>query len=135
MQKNKGGNIATTISDHLTQFLAVHSREISIPYNHNIMTSSFKVFDPTKFKNELTKTNWKNKLQLEKNNSQLSLRFFLKTIAELLNRQRTIKKVSEIRLQVCQIQLTKEKYIYISEHKTINNPINPILLYIRTHHS
>ena len=26
-------------------------------------------------------------------------------------------------------------YIYISEHKTINNPINPILLYIRTHHS
>ena len=59
------------------------------------MKPSFKDFDPTKFKNELTKINWKNKLQIEKNNSHLSLRFFLKTTEELLNRQCPIKKVSQ----------------------------------------
>ena len=90
------GNIATTISDHLTQFLAIPSKETPILFNHNIMKSSFKDFDPTKLKNELTKINWKNKLQIEKNNPHLSLRFFLKTIEELLlNRQCPIKKVSQ----------------------------------------
>ena len=87
-KKIKVGNIATTISDHLTQFLAIPSKETPILFNHNIMKSSFKDFDPTKLKNELTKINWKNKLQIEKNNPHLSLRFFLKTIEELLlNRQ------------------------------------------------
>ena len=50
---------------------------------------------PTKFKNELTKINWKNKLQIKKNNSHLSLGFFLKTTEGLLNRQCPIKKVSQ----------------------------------------
>ena len=56
-KKIKVGNIATTISDHLTQFLAIPSKETPILFNHNIMKSSFKDFDPTKLKNELTKIN------------------------------------------------------------------------------
>ena len=36
------------------------------------MKPTFKDFDPTKFKNELTKINWKNKLQIRKNNPHLS---------------------------------------------------------------
>ena len=59
------------------------------------MKPTFKDFDPTKFKNELTKINWKNKLQIRKNNPHLSERLFLKTIEELLNRQCPIKKVSQ----------------------------------------
>ena len=83
-KKNKVGNITTTISDHLTHFLAIPSKETPILSNHNIMKPSFKDFDPTKLKNEFTKINWKNKLQTEKNNPQL-----------LLNRQCPIKKVSQ----------------------------------------
>ena len=59
------------------------------------MKPSFKDFDPRKFKNAITKINWRNKLQIEKNNSHLSLRFFLKTIEELLNRKCLIEKVSQ----------------------------------------
>ena len=66
------GNVATTISDHLTQVLAIPSEETPILYNHNIVKPSFK-----DFKNELTKINWKNKFQIEKNNPHLYLRFFL----------------------------------------------------------
>ena len=94
-KKIKVENIATTISDHLTQFLAIPSKEISILANHNIMKPSLTDFDPSKFKNDLTKINWKNKLQIKKNNPHLSLRLFLKTIEELLNRQCPIKKVSQ----------------------------------------
>ena len=92
-RKLKTGNIVTTISDHL--FLAIPIKETPILPTHNIMKPSFKDFDPTKFKNDLTRINWKNKLQIEKNNPHLSLRFFLKTIEELLNRQCRIKKVSQ----------------------------------------
>ena len=59
------------------------------------MKPSFRDFDPTKFKNELTKINCKNKLQIEKKNPHLSLRRFLKTIEELFNGQCPIKKVSQ----------------------------------------
>ena len=59
------------------------------------MKPSYRDFDPTKFKNELTKINCKNKLQIEKKNPHLSLRLFLKTIEELFNRQIPIKKVSQ----------------------------------------
>ena len=76
----KAGNIATTISDHLTQFLAIPSKETPIVSTHDIMKPSFKDFDPRKFKNAITKINIRNKLQIERNNSHLSLRFFLKTI-------------------------------------------------------
>ena len=53
----KAGNIDTTISDAPTQFLATPSKETPILSNHNIMKPSFKDFNPTKFKNELTKLN------------------------------------------------------------------------------
>ena len=58
-KKIKARNIATT--GHLTQFLAIASEETPILSTHNIMKPSFKEFDPTKLKNELTKINWKNK--------------------------------------------------------------------------
>ena len=32
------------------------------------MEPSFKDFDPKKIENKLTKINWKNKIQIEKNN-------------------------------------------------------------------
>ena len=45
-KKIKAGNIATTISDHLTQFLAIPSKETFILSNHNIMKPSYRDFDP-----------------------------------------------------------------------------------------
>ena len=59
------------------------------------MKRSFKDLNPTKLKSELIKTKWKNKLQMEENNPHFYLRFFLKMIKELLNRQCPIKKVSQ----------------------------------------
>ena len=84
--KNKSGKYCYhhTCSSH--HFIAIPSKETPILSTHNIMKPSFKDFDSTKFKNELIKANWKNKLQIEKNNPSLSLRFFLKTIEVLLNR-------------------------------------------------
>ena len=61
-KKVKAGNIATTRSNHLIQFLAI-PKETSILSTHNIMKPSFKDFDPTKLKNELSKINWQNKIQ------------------------------------------------------------------------
>ena len=93
-KKIKAGNIATTISDHLTQFLAILSKETTIVSTDNIMKPSFKDFHATKFKNELNKINRQNKLQIGKNNPHLFLRFFLKTI-EI--RKCPINKVSKKR--------------------------------------
>ena len=95
MQQNKSGYITTTASDHLTQFLVIFSKETPILPTHNIMKRSFKDLNPTKLKTELIKTKWKNKLQMEENNPHFYLRFFLKIIKELLNRQCPIKKVSQ----------------------------------------
>ena len=50
-KKIKAGNIATTISDHLTQFLAIPIKETPILSTHNIMKPFFKDFDLTKLKN------------------------------------------------------------------------------------
>ena len=73
------GNIATTVSDYLTQLLAIPSKETCpILSTHNILKPSFKDFDATKLKNEINKTNWKNKLQITKNNPYLHLRLFFK---------------------------------------------------------
>ena len=80
----KAGNIATIISDHLTQLLVIPIKETPILSTHNIIKPSFEDFNPTEFKNELTKINWKNKLQIEKNNPHLSLRSFLKLLRSSL---------------------------------------------------
>ena len=61
-KKVKAGNIATTRSNHPTQFLAI-PKETPILSTHNTTKPSFKDFDLTKLKNELSKINWKNKIQ------------------------------------------------------------------------
>ena len=43
-KKIKAGNIATTISDHLTQFLAIPSKETAIFSTRNILKPFFKFF-------------------------------------------------------------------------------------------
>ena len=48
-KKIRAVNFATTISDHLTQTLAIPRKEASILSTQNIMKQSFKDFDARKF--------------------------------------------------------------------------------------
>ena len=52
-KKISAANFAATISDHLTQSLAIPRKETSILSIQNIMKQSFTDFDARNFKNEL----------------------------------------------------------------------------------
>ena len=58
------GNIITSISDHLMQFLIEPS---PFPSNSKQTTKTCKSFDKEQFRNDLSKIDWEQALELNKN--------------------------------------------------------------------
>ena len=61
------GNIVTSISDHLAQFLFLPIDQFKTNNNKNIYQRNFKSFNQQIFLEDIQNVNWNNVLELEKN--------------------------------------------------------------------
>ena len=74
------GNIATSISDHLTQFLLIRDQTTSFENNKKKKVPKFRRFDKEIFLADLTQIDWNNYLKIYKNDTDLSFELFLRKI-------------------------------------------------------
>ena len=88
------GNITSTMSDHLIQFL-IKPKEYNNSNKQLIYRRNFKKFNEEKFKNELQKINWVDKLQLGNQDVHFSFQTFHQEIEKLLDEHAPIKPLSK----------------------------------------
>ena len=74
------GNIATSISDHLTQFLIIRDQTTSFENNKKKKIPIIRRFDKENFLADLTQIDWNNYLKIYKNDTDLSFELFLRKI-------------------------------------------------------
>ena len=73
-------NIATCISDHLTQFLIIRDQTTNFYNNRKKEVSKIRKFNKESFSADLTQIDWNNYLKLYKNDTDLSFELFLRKI-------------------------------------------------------
>ena len=93
------GNILTSISDHLAQFLLfpikAHKTQKEEIYQRN-----FKHFNEEEFLRELNNLDWDRVLELNANNTNRSFNKFLETIEKLLDAYAPITKLSKAEVKL-----------------------------------
>ena len=90
------GNFLTGISDHLIQFTILNSvpaKSTDAPKTG--FYKDWKNFNSSKFSNDFNKINWKNILQLDKKDPELSFQIFYKKLNNLLNVNVPFKKLTK----------------------------------------
>ena len=93
------GNIATSISDHLTQFLLV-PRQLTGVQQHKVKEKrSFCNFDSKAFEKDIENIDWNRTLQIPSGNPNLSFQLFLSKIDNLLDKHCPLKKPSKRKLR------------------------------------
>ena len=93
------GNIATSISDHLTQFLLV-PRQLTGVQQHKVKEKrSFCNFDSKAFEKDVENIDWNRTLQIPSGNPNLSFQLFLSKIDNLLDKHCPLKKPSKRKLR------------------------------------
>ena len=80
------GNITTSISDHLTQFIFTKNQNYSENEKQETEINSFRNYDKDLFTSELARNNWKEYLKLEENGVNKSFELFLNKINYLFNK-------------------------------------------------
>ena len=78
------GNIATSISDNLTQFLLVPGQLTGVQRHKAKEKTSFHNFDPKVFEKDIENIDWNRTLQIPFGNPNLSFQLFLSKIDNLL---------------------------------------------------
>ena len=90
------GNITSSISDHLPQFLIINNFKINnIPPKHNIYKRNFKQFNEEKFTKQLSRINWNDTLNTQNNDIHQSYKAFLNTVNTLLDKHAPEKKINK----------------------------------------
>ena len=100
-KKNTTGNIATSISDHLTQFLIIRDQTTNFDNNRKKEVPKIRKFDKENFLADLTQINWNNYLKIYKNDTDLSFELFLRKINFLYNKHSlliTSKRKNKIKI-------------------------------------
>ena len=69
--KNMAGNIATSISDHLTRFLIIRDQTTRFENNMKKEVSEIRKFNRQNFIADLTQIDWNNYLKIYKNDTDL----------------------------------------------------------------
>ena len=87
------GNLTTSISDHLPQFVLLPCTSEPLP-KKAIYRRNFKNFDSQNFILDLLGIDWGKHLQIENNNVDSSMKTFLDIFEALLNRYAPLKKLS-----------------------------------------
>ncbi|XP_057305356.1 uncharacterized protein LOC130642284 [Hydractinia symbiolongicarpus] len=90
------GNLTSSISDHLPQFLLVPNLNIkSNSKKQNIYKRNYSKFNEEAFLLDLTKINWDNEISLSKNDPNYSFDKFNHAINQLLDKHIPLKKMSK----------------------------------------
>ena len=78
--KITAGNRATSISDHLTQFLIIIDQTTNFEKYRKKEVPKIQNFEIENFLANLTKIEWNNYLKIGKNDADLSFKLFLRNI-------------------------------------------------------
>ena len=90
------GNLTTSISDHLPQFLLLPNvKDHSIPRSHNLHKRNMKLFNENNFLSEINNIDWDAEIELNKNDANLSINNFYSTISVILDKYAPLKKLSK----------------------------------------
>ena len=89
------GNITTSISDHLPQFL-IHPgmNETFIPRKQNVFRRDTKRFNKENFSQEFLEINWNTIIEADKDDTNSAFSSFFSKFNSLLNKHMPLKKVS-----------------------------------------
>ena len=89
------GNITSTMSDHLMQFLIEPSSDPSVKATQSKLRRSFKNFNKENFETELKRINWDTELELQNEDVNFSLMKFFDNVNKLLDKYAPFQKVSK----------------------------------------
>ena len=90
------GNIATDISDHLTQFIAIPGRYTEHS-NEDIYRRNYKTINQDQFKEDFNKIDWAT--LLPGNNIDVAYNNFLENVEDLISKHLPLEKVSKRKLK------------------------------------
>ena len=86
------GNLTTSISDHLPQFLLLPNiKDHSIPRSHNLHKRNMKLFNENNFLSDINNIDWDAEIELNKNDANLSINNFYSTISVILDKYAPLK--------------------------------------------
>ena len=97
--KTWSGNIITSISDHLTQFL-LFPIKAQKEQKQEIYQRNFKNFNEKNFPEDLKNLNWDRVLELNKNNTNRSFKKLFETIEKLLDVYAPVSKLSKSKIKL-----------------------------------
>ena len=102
------GNMVTSISDHLAQFLFLPIDQFKTNNNKNIYQRNLKSFNQQIFLEDIQNLNWNNILELENQDLDNSFNNFFLMIETVLDTYVPIKKLNKAELKLkSQSWLTK----------------------------
>ena len=90
------GNIATDISDHLTQFIVIPGRHTE-HLNEDIYSRNYKALNHDKFKEDFNKIDWAT--LLSGNDIDVAFDSFLEKVENLISKHLPLEKVSKRKLK------------------------------------
>ena len=96
------GNITTSISDHLTQFLLISNQNLSSK-NQMLNTDekrSLRNINSIAFEEELKRIDWNEALTLSEENLNLSFKTFLDIVDRLIDKHCPKKRILKTRRQI-----------------------------------
>ena len=94
------GNIVTSISDHLAQFLSLPIDQFKTNNNKNIYQRNLKSFNQQIFLEDIQNLNWNNILELENQDLDNSFNNFFLMIETVLDTYVPIKKLNKAELKL-----------------------------------
>ena len=122
LEQIESGNVTSTFSDHLPQFIFLPDFFSKIPVTKsNILRRDWKKFESSKFIYDFNKVNWKQILCNEENDVNFSMNKYLSKIDSLLDIHAPFKKLNKKKLkfltkpwitQSLQNSFKKERNIY-----------------------
>ena len=89
------GNVATSISDHLTQFLITTNENKSLPEKEQIDIQTYRNYTKDKFLIDLKQINWNNYLKTNQNDPHQSFELFFQKLDQLLDKQCLKEKITQ----------------------------------------
>ena len=122
LEEIESGNVTSTLSDHLPQFIFLKDFFSKIPATKsNILRHDWRKFESNKFISDFDQTDWEQILCSEKSDVNLSMNQYLSKIDSLLETHAPLKKLNKKELKfLTKPWITqglqnyiKKKYIYI----------------------
>ena len=100
LQEIESGNVTSTFSNHLPQFIFLQDFFSKIPVTKsNILRRHWKKFESSKFISDSNQINWEQILCIEENDVNFSMNKYLPKIDSLLDTDASFKKPNKKELK------------------------------------